>query len=170
MGDITTYWSPSDAQSDWRVAGGALQGGDDLTTATLISLFTDRQAQPDDILPNGDRRGWWGDPAMGSRLWLLARVKHRDEAARLAEEYAEEALAWMVSDGVVAAVSAAASWTSARTLALVVQLQRASGVTRSLAFSWAWDGLGASAPPPQVTPAGVLDFSDPANSGLIAVI
>lgn len=73
--------------------------------AALISLATDRQAEPDDRLPVGelDRRGWWadafGDEKIGSRLWLLEAETASEESARRAAEYVEESLAWMVADG-----------------------------------------------------------------------
>lgn len=145
MGDITTVWSPADGVGDWEVAGGALLEGDDLATAALISLFTDRQANADDPVIDGDRRGWWGDPTMGSRLWLLARAKVTDETLRLAEEYAEEALAWMVGDGVVAGVSATAAWIAPRQLGLTIDLTRTDGTVRTLAYAWEWDGIGGAA-------------------------
>lgn len=90
----------------------ATDGG--LAAATALSLFCDRRVNPEE-LPDGatDRRGWWGDafdppgdPGIGSRLWLLAREKQRPDVLTRAREYAEEALRWMVDDGVARSVSA----------------------------------------------------------------
>jgi len=83
---------------------------DGLETAVIISLFTDRRARDDDELPdpnNPDKRGWWGDlvaevedDQIGSRLWLLERSKTTPDVLVKAKEYAEEALDWLISDGI----------------------------------------------------------------------
>ena len=137
MGDITTAWSAAASTFDWTHAGGALASGDDLATAVILSLFTDRQANADDVVLDASRRGWWGDPTMGSRLWLLERSKRTDETARLAQEYALEALDWLVGDGIAAGVTAAAFWIDARSLGLRVEVRRVDGSN-----PWTWEGLG----------------------------
>lgn len=87
-----------------------------LDTAAVISLFSDRRAAADDpYLPKGaDRRGWWGDAyadvdgdQIGSLLWLLW-LDGRDRLQR-AKAYAEQALAWMLDDGVASTVTATAT-------------------------------------------------------------
>lgn len=47
--------------AEWREGNGDLVNGDDLQTAMIISLFTDRVARDDDDIDGEDRRGWWGD-------------------------------------------------------------------------------------------------------------
>ncbi|MCV5591620.1 phage GP46 family protein, partial [Escherichia coli] len=78
--------------------------GNDLQTAILISLFTDRLADASDETDDGNRRGWWGDLEqdyrVGSRLWLLRRQKLTTQVALKAEAYAREALQWLKDDGV----------------------------------------------------------------------
>lgn len=81
-----------------------------LARAVVISLFSWRRADDDDEV-DGDRMGWWGDTyadqdgdLTGSRLWLLLRSKVTDEAVQQAREYAEEALQWMLDDGVASRV------------------------------------------------------------------
>jgi len=82
---------------------------DGLKTALIISLFSDRRLVfgGDPPLTENDRRGWWGDNTLepndyiGSRLWTLARYKMINElTASEAEEMVNEALAWLVTDGV----------------------------------------------------------------------
>lgn len=112
----------SGGYGDWILAGandqaesrGGLRAEAALHTATLLCLFTDRQAEDEDVLPtnDGDRRGWWGDsirleeePAgvlLGSRLWLLERAVLTDRTPAIAKEYAAEALAVLVEQGAVA--------------------------------------------------------------------
>ncbi|WP_016702010.1 phage GP46 family protein [Pseudomonas chlororaphis] len=82
-----------------------------LTRAVLISLFTWRRAADDDPLDDEERFGWWGDSfptvaddRIGSRLWLLRRVKLTRQTQLDAEFYAREALQWLIDDGHCSAV------------------------------------------------------------------
>lgn len=116
--DFATVLSPS-LTFDWSIAGGDLAADGGLDTAVILSLFTDRLANADDEIPDGtgDRRGWWGDAYLppradgspdlvGSRLWVhLSRALATPETAQQAQADVEEALAWMVEDGVAAAVT-----------------------------------------------------------------
>lgn len=82
-----------------------------LTRAVLISLFTWRRALTDDPVDDEELFGWWGDSypdiaddRIGSRLWLLRRVKLTDATQRDAEFYANEALRWLLDDGQAIAI------------------------------------------------------------------
>lgn len=82
-----------------------------LTRAVLISLFTWRRALTDDPVDDEELFGWWGDSypdiaddRIGSRLWLLRRVKLTDATQRDAEFYANEALRWLLDDGHLIAI------------------------------------------------------------------
>ena len=68
MSDTSTIWRDF-TRGDWVMNGAQLQSGGDLTTAVLISLFTDRQARSDDVIPDGttDQRGWWADSELTRR-------------------------------------------------------------------------------------------------------
>ncbi|MEW6775036.1 MAG: phage GP46 family protein [Bdellovibrionota bacterium] len=93
--------------------GEFLQDGG-LETACLISLLTEARALEDDLLPDPERgrSGWWGDSpgladvpgdSTGSREWLLDREYVQGGGEQLAariKEYTEEALKWLVDDGV----------------------------------------------------------------------
>lgn len=102
-----------------------------LRAAVVISLFSDRRADADDEIPDGttDRRGCWQEsfPAaegdqLGSRLWLLARAKEVPETLSRAEQYAREALAWLVTDSVAADVGVEAFWARSGVLGLRVAI------------------------------------------------
>lgn len=137
MSDITTIWNTQSMRGDWAVANGALVSGQDVVSAVLISLLTDRLAMPGDAIPDAppvglaDRRGWWGDAdpeyPIGSRLWLLDRVKGPMDVAARAEDYAKEALQWMLDDGVVANFDVKATWVPQTRLDLVVIAYRTDG-------------------------------------------
>jgi phage gp46-like protein len=77
----------------------------DLKRAVIISLFTWRRAATDDPVDDEELFGWWGDSyptiaddRIGSRLWLLRRVKLTADTQRDAEFYAREALQWLLDD------------------------------------------------------------------------
>ena len=108
MVDIRTDWNPDDLHAQWLLKGSVFDTRDDLQTAFIISLMTDRTAEADDTLPDptdSDRRGWWADyqaaeihdaPQIGSRLWLLRREKWTEEVRLRAEDYIREALQWFL--------------------------------------------------------------------------
>ena len=105
MSDISSWWNADTLRTDWMAGNGDLLSGDDLQSAIMISLFTDRLAHSDDDYDDEYRRGWWADTGtdgfIGSRLWLLRRQKLTTQVAKKAEDYAREALAWLITDGVV---------------------------------------------------------------------
>ena len=137
MSDIQTIWDTTAQRGDWIIASGALASGHDVETAVLMSLFTDRLCDTDDIIPDAppsglsDRRGWWGDTdpkyPIGSRLWLLDRAKGPANVASRAEDYAREALQWMLDDGVVAKFTITATWIPKNQITLQVVSYRADG-------------------------------------------
>ncbi len=144
MTDITTTWIVDRGFGDWSISGGALASGDDLATAALISLFTDRRADDDDILPDAsdDRRGWWGDldqdVPIGSRLWLLDRSRLSEDVANTAKGYVAEALKWMLDDQVAASITIVTAIASRSQLDILVTITRHDGSVVPLKYSWAW--------------------------------
>ncbi|STJ58014.1 phage protein GP46 [Escherichia coli] len=86
MSDIASFWNVDEMFADWQKGLGELTTGNDLQTAILDSLFTDRLARADDDYEDSDRRGWWGDSGeesqLGSRLWLLRRKKLTPDVAK----------------------------------------------------------------------------------------
>ena len=148
MSDVQTVWNDTSNGADWAMAGADLASGDDLTTAVYLSLFTDRRAADDDKLVDNtqNRRGWWGDTGsdsqIGSRLWLLARAKQDDDTLLLAEQYAEEALQWLITDEVAASIDVNASWVRAGLLGLVVTIIRSSGTTFTRQYDYIWKEIG----------------------------
>ncbi|HDM8436274.1 phage GP46 family protein [Yersinia mollaretii] len=141
--DIKTIWEPDKLLGDWQTGGGGLLDGNDLETAILISLFTDRLARADDAIDSDDRRGWWGDTGseypIGSRLWLLRREKLTTKVALKAEDYANEALVWLLDDGVVTAISTNAQIMYPNRLNLIISYQQPAQTQASVKFSWVWE-------------------------------
>jgi phage gp46-like protein len=105
---------------------------DPLIRAVLLSLFTWRRAGPDDVEPGEQRMGWCGDSLspiagdkFGSRLWLLARSKLLSETLQQAKDYAHEALAWMVEDGVCGSIDVLTQRIGREGMGMVVTIYRA---------------------------------------------
>lgn len=150
MSDIALLFDSGAWGADLGLVGGDLVLDDGLRTAAIISIFSDARALDDDVLPDGaDRRGWWGDcgnddpsDRLGSRLWLLAREKATDRTAIRARDICREALAWMIADGIAAAVEVSCTLyriTAARTtgaLLIRITLTRPNGASVAIDFLW----------------------------------
>ncbi|MCY0854349.1 phage GP46 family protein [Cupriavidus sp. D39] len=147
MADTKTVWDAANSRGDWQIAGPLLASGDDLQTAMLISLFTDRMADDSDVIPGGtnDPRGWWGDDGqtvkIGSRLWLLSREKQTQETLQRAYDYIVEALQWLIDDGVVAKFDVLVEWTKTGELGAHVVAYKQDGSAAASAYAWAWQGI-----------------------------
>lgn len=107
---------------------------DTLQTAIILSLFSDRRAGPDDTLPMHDteRRGWVGDEYMasdfddrldawGSKLWLVYFGKVTQPKLEAARFAADEALQWLVRDGIASRIVVQSSWEGERADRLAVR-------------------------------------------------
>lgn len=117
MADYLLAWDEQEAFGDWVVVDGDFEVDVGLTTALRVSLFTDKRAREEDRIPDrsGDPRGFWGneytpDPndEYGSWLWLLDGKPLTAETLQQMEDYAEDAVAWMVTDGIARKVEATA--------------------------------------------------------------
>ena len=143
--DIAIIWSNTRAPAggDWKMQGADLLRGGDLGTAILFSLFSDAQARADDTIPDGtdDRRGWWGEPSLGSRLWLLDRSKLTQAVALKAENYASDAVQWLIEDGAVAAIDIVSTIKAPETLWLTVTAYRTAADKIAKKYAWAWSGV-----------------------------
>lgn len=151
MADIETFIFNDTLGShcDFAMTGGALQADHDIKTAVLISLFTDRRAEADDVLPfeSASRRGWWGDALnprrIGSRLWLLGREKQLREVVIRAREYAEEALAWLVEEDIAKRVVVTAEIVQTGWIGLVVRVERERAMPARFRYEFAWQNASA---------------------------
>ncbi len=148
MSDARLIYDAEKSAFDLSLAGGDLAQDEGLETSVLISLFTDRRANDEDPLPGGDdRRGWWGDAfgdidgdRVGSRLWLLSREKQTQTALNRAKEYAEEALRWLIEDGIARSVTVSAQIVSSGVLGLEVEIARAKKPVAQYRFDVFWRG------------------------------
>ncbi|WP_314188544.1 phage GP46 family protein [Yersinia massiliensis] len=146
MTDIALIWQTDGA--DIAVGNADILLDDSLSTAVIISLFTDRRALDSDELPAGpntDKRGWWGDAfqsrPMGSRLWLLAREKQMTSVLIRAKTYADEALVWLIDEQHVRRVQVIATAPRQGVLHLAITLTLPNGSTIPLSFNTTLNGI-----------------------------
>ena len=154
MGDIRIVLDPIFLEGDFVFDPliQDLESDAGLETAVIISLFTDRRANVDDVLPDvrsANRRGWWGDLAspevegdrIGSRLWLLERQATLENIPARAKQYTEEALAWMVEDRIASRIvvsSERIGTIGTDVLALEIQIHKPDGNILPLAYELQW--------------------------------
>ena len=154
VNDIQIAWDSTYQEGDFSfsIDDQDLESDNTLKTAVIISLFTDRRAKPDDILPdlnNSDKRGWWGDLAspevegdqIGSRLWLLNREKTEESVLVRAKQYVEESLKWLVDDEVAVKVVVETERQGVvgnDRLAIGVKIYRIDGIKEAYNFQSQW--------------------------------
>lgn len=113
--DLKIVWDTELMTGDLGAGNGDLLLDNGIETAVIISLFTDRRASDDDPLlddNNLDKRGWWGDlvspdvegDQIGSKLWLIDRAKTTNDIIQMTKQYLDDALQWLVDDGVASKV------------------------------------------------------------------
>lgn len=146
--DITLQWDTANNHADWVQNGAVLDMGNDLPSAIIISLFSDRLAEPGDVIPDGtnDPRGWWGDEGqtvpIGSRMWLLSRAKQIPQTLNDAFAYISEALQWLIDDQVVGSFSINVQWVRTGTLGAQITAFKQDGTTLMTGlYAWAWNGI-----------------------------
>lgn len=153
MADIRTVFIDLDRGADYAIEAMLLQQDEGLDTAVILSLLTDARAEDDDMIPGGseDKRGAWVDSfsevegdKFGSRLWLLEREKLLPETVNRVREYCQEALNWMVRDGVAKAVNVTASIIRNYPLGIIgadIDIVKPDGSTTRFKFDKLWSAV-----------------------------
>ena len=125
----------------------ALTAGFD--TSLKMSLFEERRANREEMVPSERRRGWWAaeisDPEgfeIGSKLWLLDQARLTQETLNKAIDYARQALEWMVLDNHVESVEVTGELQPA-TIILTINLLRDGSRVDSFSFD-IWRETGTS--------------------------
>jgi len=132
-----------DAHDVVRIAAyGDLATDTALTDLVLIALFSWRRARDSDPVEDGNRQGWWGADAdgFGSRLWLLAGAPVSSETARTAEDYVQEALRFLVTEGIASSVTASASIVD-HALGLEIAIKQPTNPDLVIRFRDLWEVL-----------------------------
>jgi len=139
--DLALIYNPQLQAFDIAVDGTDLAAEDTLASAVLVSLLCDRLAAAYEVNAGEDRRGWWADAfadnqhLTGSRLWLLEREKQLPGVVLRCKQYCEEALQWMLDDGLASAITVTAFIPRTGWLAALIKFQ-VNGQSRSLRFEF----------------------------------
>lgn len=150
MSDISIVWNPANMSGDFVMAGSALQIGRDLETAVLISLFSEATADPGDIVPDADPRGWWADtyatledPALtplpdgiGSKIWQIFRMIRNQDTLNWLRDQCIKSLHWMIVDGVASTIEAIPLFTSNGGVGVSITIT-ANGTPTIYNYAWA---------------------------------
>ncbi|WP_299376043.1 phage GP46 family protein [uncultured Kiloniella sp.] len=133
---------------DLALSEGDLETDEGLQTAVVLSLFTDKRAPKNTELPAGetDRRGWWGDllnenqgDQIGSLRWLYLREKQTTETLNKIIEADQQALDWLVEDGVARKVVVTGEWIKRGLLAEKILIKKPDGTQSKFSYQTQWD-------------------------------
>lgn len=149
MSDIGLTWDTvNQSGADFSLTANDLATDDGLETAVLLSLFTDRRADPGDVLPDSekDRRGWWGDvfpnvpgDRIGSRLWLLDRAKTTPDTPILVVAHVKEALQWLIEDKVCDRIDVESEIVRSGFVGYKVTIYRPTRDPATFRYNFTWD-------------------------------
>lgn len=146
--DLQLSWNNDTGTADIAFVTGDAVRDAGLTTAIILSLFTDQvadEAYP--LAPGEDPRGWWGntygDVPLGSRLWELARAKKYDNTTLplRARDYCAEALQWLLDQGIASKLDIAVEWLPRprSALAISITVHKPDGTSINNRFDWVWN-------------------------------
>lgn len=140
MSDIALVFDKTKFACDFVLENGSLKLDDGMTTGVLISVFSDGLAnEEDDVV---DRRGFWADAfdtdKLGSRLYILKRLKQTNETLLLAKEIVGDCLKWMIEDGVVKSIEVEAEYLATGVMGLAVDIAKPDGSTFNYQFQVIW--------------------------------
>lgn len=145
--DIRIIWDNELTVGDIRFLDGDLVRENALTTAVLMSLFTDRFDSNEENREDDEKRGWWGDnlseegDVIGSRLWLLERAKATTDTVVLVKAYILEALQWMIDDELAVSIEVTAERhgnPNGDRLFVLVVIRKQSGAAEALKWDDFW--------------------------------
>lgn len=147
-GDIALQVN-GDQEIDLAIIQNDLAIDDGLETSVIVSLFSDKRVTAEELsqfdVRQTDLRGWWGDEfaddegdQIGSKLWLLDRSKIIQETLNQAQEFAADALQWMIDDGIATSISCSASWDINQAMVLQVLIYR-PGQNAPYKFTKKWN-------------------------------
>jgi phage gp46-like protein len=151
MADLSFKYDSEKGFADISIVNGDFKIGDELETAVGLSLFTDRrstasEAQIIQLTVQGrqSRRGYWANTfrpvAQGSGLWTLERAKSIPETESRARRYCNDALNWLIADGIAKDVSTTAS-IDGDTLSILVSITKPTGENAEFNYEFAWDSI-----------------------------
>lgn len=121
--------------------------GNQLHTAVLMSLLSNRRADTIELdSPTDSREGWWAEqlyslkPKFGSKLWLLKRKKILYGLDLKIKQYCTEAIQWMVDYGLCASldVHVERDPNDANRINILIIIHQNDGTKEKIAFADLW--------------------------------
>ncbi len=146
MTDLLFDFNTDDMSLDLVVKNGEIQADESLKPTVLISLFTDARCEKTEI-PTGEtsQRGYFGDAIFGedtgSKLWLLNRAKYNTDTLIKAKEYAQAALAWLITDGLAKEVQVDAYFNEQKKMILNASIFKNNNDLESITINNLWSDL-----------------------------
>jgi len=124
---------------------GDIETEDQLDTAILVSLFTDKRASGSDVQKPQDRRGWIGDletpgDLYGSLLWLFEQSRLTGAVAAKIGSFGRLCLEWMTRDSIATEVSARAIVRASR-VDLQIDIKKPNSPAEARVFAL-WENTG----------------------------
>ena len=121
---------------------------DSFDTALVVSLLTDRRADPSEVPEPQRRRGWIGDEdadvPMGSKIWLFEQSRRTRTNLNRLEDAARRALTWLVDRGYATRISGVTATPVDRGgISLRVTVERPGGEVETRFFQL-WNCTGVS--------------------------
>jgi phage gp46-like protein len=157
---LVTVSTPDAVTFDWlQLPTGLIDETQELATAIIVALNSDAVADDSDVLPDprdSNKRGWWGDLdaqklwngwPLGSKLWLLARAKIVDSAARegatvaRVEAYIRAAIRPFIDAGLCSSVTVDASQTTEKQISATITVYRGPKSAIRLQYQSLWSEL-----------------------------
>ncbi len=129
-------------------ANGDLATTEGFDTSLKMSLFEERRADRQEMVPSERRRGWWGFELndaqfeIGSKLWLIDQARLNQETLNRAIDYARQALEWLVSDNHVESIEVSGELRP-ETIILNIRLLRSGSRIDDFSFD-IWSQTGTS--------------------------
>lgn len=142
--DIGFFFLQNRRCPDLVLENGDLKADNSLHTPSLISAFSDKRVE-DENLPPGitEKRGWWGDSLadvdgdqIGSALWTLSREKITADTSPKVESFLLQAFNWMIDDGIAETIIVEAERTADFEVTGTVNIKKPDGSNIPLQFIW----------------------------------
>ncbi len=140
------FFNVGAACPDLVIENGDLKADNGLETAVMISLYSNRFVEREDLPPlETDQNGWWADEIsdpiddlIGSKFWAIERRGVSLESANRYEESGREALAWMIEDGIAKLIPVESTIVSGERIDVAIDIFRPDG--DNIPSRFIWDG------------------------------
>ena len=119
---------------DFEFADGDFVSIDGFENALLMSMFCQKRASASQVPTPQNRRGWWGNEALGltdynigSTLWILSQAREDLLTLKDAKTFTEDSAKWFLEDGFLDEVRVVTSYkriNGLRALEIFVELIR----------------------------------------------